>query len=76
MAPQSPPLRKELVRPAPRRQKGRTPKRRPVAGPVKALGGPRPLSQALDYAVPPARRRAIAQQRGDDAQAQKLPFEP
>jgi hypothetical protein len=47
-----------------------------VAGPLKALVGPRNLSQALDRAVPPQRRRAIAQQSGSDAQAQKLTFEP
>jgi hypothetical protein len=47
-----------------------------VAGPLKALVGPRNLSQALDQAVPPQRRRAIAQQSGYDAQAQKLTFEP
>jgi hypothetical protein len=47
-----------------------------VAGPLKALMGPRNLSQALDQAVPPQRRREIAQQSGYDAQAQKLTFEP
>jgi hypothetical protein len=38
--------------------------------------GPRNLSQALDRAVPPQRRREIAQNSGSDAQAQKLTFEP
>lgn len=61
------PLRKEIVRPA---------KRRKVAGPVKALVGPRNLSQALNKAVPAKRRREIAQTSGYDAQAQKLTFEP
>jgi hypothetical protein len=66
----------ELVRPAPRRQTERAGKRRPVAGPLKAVMGPRTLQQALDQAVPPRRRREIAQQSGYDAQAQKLTFEP
>jgi IS4 transposase len=47
-----------------------------VAGPLKALVGPRNLSQALDRVVSPQRRREIAQQSGYDAQAQKLTFEP
>jgi hypothetical protein len=47
-----------------------------VAGPLKALVGPRNLSQALDQAVSPQRRREIAQQSGYDARAQKLTFEP
>jgi len=47
-----------------------------VAGPAKALMGPRNLSQALNRAVPAQRRRAIAQTSGYDAQAQKLTFEP
>jgi Transposase DDE domain len=70
------PLRPEIVRPAPRRQKRRTAKRRPVAGPLKALVGPKTLRQALDHAVSPQRRREIAEQSGYDAQAQKLTFEP
>jgi Transposase DDE domain len=61
------PLRHEIVRP---RKRGK------VAGPAKALVGPRNLSQALNRAVPAKRRRAIAQARGYDAQAQKLTFEP
>jgi hypothetical protein len=47
-----------------------------VAGPLKALVGPRHLRQALDQAVSPQRRCAIAQQSGYAAQAQKLTFEP
>ena len=54
----------------------RKPSRRPVAGPLKALVGPRTLQQALDRAVSPRRRREIAEQSGYDAQAQKLTFEP
>src|SRR5919198_4078278 len=61
------PLRKELVRPA---------KRRKVAGPAKALVGPRNLSQALNQAVPAKRRREIVQSSDYDRQAQKLTFEP
>jgi hypothetical protein len=61
------PLRKEIVRPR---------KRCTVAGPAKALMGPRNLSQALNRAVPAKRRRAIAQARGSEAQAQKLTFAP
>lgn len=61
------PLRKEIVRPT---------KRCRVAGPVKALVGPRTLSQALNKAVPAKRRQQIAQASGYDAQAQKLTFEP
>ena len=69
-------LRQEIVRPAkPHKQTKATP-RRQVAGPLKALVGPRNLGQALDQAVSPQRRRAIAQQSGYDAQAQKLTFEP
>jgi IS4 transposase len=76
MATSSPPLRQEIVRPARRHPKARTAKRHPLAGPVKAFINPQNLSQALDQAVPPPRRRAIAQQSGYDAQAQKLRFEP
>jgi len=47
-----------------------------VAGPLKALVGPRNLRQALDQAVAPQRARTIAQQSGYDAQAQKLTFAP
>ena len=70
------PMQHELVRPAPRRQKERVGKRRPVAGPLKAVVGPQNLQRALDQAVPPRRRREIVQQSGYDAQAQKLTFEP
>src|SRR5262249_31205200 len=66
----------ELVRPAPRRQKERGSKRRPVAGPLKAVVGPQNLQRALDQAVPPRRRQEIVQQSGYDGQAQKLTFEP
>lgn len=76
MAAQESSLRQEIVRPAkPHKQTKATP-RRQVAGPLKALVGPRNLGQALDQAVSPQRRRAIAQQSGYDAQAQKLTFEP
>lgn len=70
------PIQQELVRPAARPKKKATPKRRSVAGPLKALIGPRNLQQALDRAVSPARRREIAEQSGYDAQAQKLTFAP
>lgn len=70
------PLQQELVRPATRRQKRQTAKQRSVAGPLKALVGPRNLRQALDHAVSPQRRQEIARQSGYDAQAQKLTFEP
>ena len=76
MAAQESPLRQEIVRPAKPHQQTKAPPRRQVAGPLKALVGPRNLSQALDQAVSPQRRRAIAQQSGYDAQAQKLTFEP
>jgi len=76
MATQESPLRQEIVRPAKPRKPTKVTSRRPVAGPLKALVGPRNLSQALDQAVSPQRRRAIAQQSGYDAQAQKLTFEP
>jgi hypothetical protein len=69
-------IRQELVRPAPRRPKRQTMKPRSVAGPLKALVGPRNLRQALDQAVALQRRRESAQQSGYDAQAQKLTFEP
>lgn len=76
MATQESSLRPEIVRPAKPRKPTKAPPRRTVAGPLKALVGPRNLSQALDQAVSPHRRRAIAQQSGYDAQAQKLTFEP
>jgi Transposase DDE domain len=76
MTPSALPIQHELVRPAARRKKKQAGKRRPVAGPLKALVGPRTLQQALDQAVSPQRRREIAQQSGYDAQAQKLTFEP
>lgn len=66
----------EILRPANRSQTNKAPKRRKVAGPLKAFVGPRTLGQALDQAVAPRRRQAIAQQSGYDAQAQKLTFEP
>jgi len=66
----------ELLRPANRSQTNKATKRRKVAGPLKAFVGPRTLGQALDQAVAPRRRQAIAQQRGYDAQAQKLTFAP
>jgi IS4 transposase len=67
MAARPSPLRKEIARPA---------KRRRVAGPTKALIGPRNLSQALNRAVSAKRRREIARASAYDAQAQKLTFEP
>jgi hypothetical protein len=76
MATQASPLRQEIVRPAKPRKPTKATSRRTVAGPLKALVGPRNLSQALDQAVPRQRRREIAQQSGYDAQAQKLTFEP
>jgi IS4 transposase len=75
MATQSSPLRQEIVRPAQPRKPKAVP-RHPVAGPLKALVGPRNLSHALDQAVSRQRRREIVQQSGYDAQAQKLTFEP
>jgi hypothetical protein len=76
MAAQDSPLRQEIVRPAKARKQTKATRRRQVAGPLKVLVGPRNLSQALDQAVAPQRRRQIAQQSGYDAQAQKLTFEP
>lgn len=76
MTAQAFPIPQELVRPAARPPKKPTPQRRPVAGPLKALVGPRTLQQALDRAVSPRRRREIAEQSGYDAQAQKLTFDP
>jgi IS4 transposase len=76
MATPTNPLRQELIRPAKRPKTKKAAKRRKVAGPLKAFVGPRALGQALDQAVPPQRRREIAQQSGYDAQAQKLTFEP
>jgi hypothetical protein len=72
----SDPIGTELLRPAKRPQTKKATKRSKVAGPLKAFVGPRALGQALDQAVPPLRRREIAQQSGYDAQAQKLTFEP
>ena len=69
-------FRQEVLRPAKRRRKVKATKRGKVVGPLKAFIGPRTLAQALEHAVPPARRQAIAQQSGYDAQAQKLTFEP
>ena len=76
MTPPAFPIPQQLVRPAARPKKKPAPPRRAVAVPLKALGGPRTLSQALDHAVSPQRRREIAEQSGYDAQAQKLTFEP
>jgi hypothetical protein len=76
MATQESPLRREIVRPAKRDKRAKVAPRRKVAGPLKALVGPRNLGQALDRAVPPQRRRESAQNSGYDAQAQTLPFEP
>jgi len=76
MTPTAFPIEQKLVRPAARPKKKPVPKRRSVAGPLKALVGPKPLQQALDRAVSPRRRREIAQQSGYDAQAQELTFEP
>lgn len=76
MATQESLLRKEIVRPAPPRKATKTPLRRSMAGPLKALVGPRNLSQALDQAVPRQRRQAIVAQSGYDAHAQKLTFAP
>jgi len=70
------PIEPEIVRPALRRTRKKTVRRHPIAGPVKALVGPRNLQQALDQAVSPQRRREIAQQSGYDAEAQKLTVEP
>ena len=74
MAKQGDSIGTELLRPAKRSQTNKATKRRKVAGPLKAFVGPRTLGQALDQAVAPRRRQAIAQQSGDDAQAQKLTF--
>ena len=76
MTTQPSPLRQEIVRPAKPRKQPQAKPRRPVAGPLKALVSPHNLSQALDRAVSPQRRRAIAEQSGSDAQAQKLTFVP
>src|SRR5918994_3569056 len=76
MATQESPLRQEIVRPAKPHKPMKAPLRRTLAGPLKALVGPRNLRQALDHAVSPQRRREIAEQSGYDAQAQKLTFEP
>ncbi len=76
MTAQNSPLRQEIVRPAKRRTSTTTKPRHVVAGPLKALVGARTLSQALDRAITSQRRRAIAEQSGYDAQAQKLTFEP
>ena len=76
MTTQPSPLRQEIVRPAQPRKQPHAKPRRPVAGPLKALVSPHNLSQALDRAVSPQRRRAIAEQSGYDAQAQKLTFVP
>src|SRR5919108_4859723 len=70
------PIEQKLVRPAARPQQKPLPTRRAVAGPLKALVGPKPLQQALDRAVAPQRRRESAEQSGYDAQAPKLTFEP
>jgi hypothetical protein len=76
MSKQADPIRTELIRPANRPQTNKAPKRRKVAGPWKAFVGPRTLAQALDQAVAPQRRQAIAEQSGDDAQAQQVTFAP
>jgi IS4 transposase len=69
-------IRTDLLRPAQRAQLNKAPKRRQVAGPLKAFVGPRTLGRALDHAVSPRRRQEIAEQSGYDAHAQKLTFEP
>jgi hypothetical protein len=76
MTTQDAPSRPEIVRPALRNKKARAAKQRTVAGSGKAFLGPRNLQRALDRAVPPQRRREIAQRSGYDAQAQKLTFAP
>lgn len=76
MATQESPLRQEIVRPAKPRKPTKATPRRTVAGPLKALVGPQTLSQALDRAIAPQRRRELAPQSGYAAQAQKLTFEP
>src|SRR5262245_16751572 len=76
MATQASTLRQEIVRPAKSRKQTKPPVQRHVVGPLKAVGGPRTLSQALDRAGSPQRRRALAQQSGYDAQAQKLTVAP
>jgi len=76
MAKQVDSMQTELLRPAKRPQPNKTAKRQKVVGAGKALVGPRTLSQALDQAVSPRRRREIAEQSGYDAQAQKLTFAP
>jgi hypothetical protein len=76
MAKQTGPISTEIIRPAKRPTTNKEAKRRKVAGPVKALVGPRTLGHALDQAVPRRRRQEIAQQSGYEGQAQKLSFEP
>jgi len=76
MTPTAFPIQPKLVRPAVRPKQKPAPKRRPVAGALKAVVGPRTVQQALDRADSPQRRGEIAQQSGYDAQAQKLTFEP
>ena len=76
MPKQADPIGTELIRPAKRPKTKKATKRRKVAGPWKAFGGPRALGQALDQAVSPQRGQEIADQSGDDAQAQKLTFAP
>jgi hypothetical protein len=76
MPKQTAPISTELSRPAKHPKTNKGTKQRKVAGPLKAFVGPRTLGQALDHAVPARRRQEIAQQSGDDAQAQKLTFEP
>jgi hypothetical protein len=71
MAKQAASLRPELRRPAKRPQTHKATKRGKVAGPWKAVVGPRTLGQALEQAGSPRRRQEIVPQRQDDAQAQK-----
>ena len=72
----SDPVGTELLRPATRLKTTKATKRRKVAGPLQAFVGPRTLAQALDQAVSPPRRQAIAEQSGDDVQAPKVTFAP
>jgi hypothetical protein len=76
MTKQAAPVGPELIRPAKRPKQPKAAKGRQVAGPLKAVVGPRTLEQALAHAVPPPRRQASAQQSGDDVPAQKLTCEP
>lgn len=76
MTAQAFPIRQEFVRPAARAKQQQAPQRRSVAGPLKALIGPRNLPQALNRAVSPRRRRASAEQSGYDGQAQQLSVAP